>query len=98
MQNGTWGGVNETALFGDIGLKNITKASAIEALLKHLNMTVEDTIGFGDAKIDIPMLEYCNVGVAMGNGGEEIKKIADYITDDINADGLKNAFMHLKLI
>lgn len=98
MQNGTWGGVNETALFGDIGLKNITKASAIEALLKHLNMTVEDTIAFGDARIDIPMLEYCNVGVAMGNGGEEIKKIADYITDDVNADGLKNAFMHLKLI
>ena len=34
----------------------------------------------------------------MGNGGEEIKKIADYITDDINANGLKNAFVHLKLI
>ena len=28
-----------------------------------------DTIGFGDAKVDLPLLEACAVGVAMGNGG-----------------------------
>ena len=26
-----------------------------------------------DAKIDIPMLDYCHIGVAMGSGGDEIK-------------------------
>jgi hydroxymethylpyrimidine pyrophosphatase-like HAD family hydrolase len=30
-------------------------------------MDVESTIAFGDAKIDIPMFEYCHIGVAMGN-------------------------------
>ena len=98
LQNGTWGGVGETALFGDIGVKDITKAVAIQTLLTFLGRNVEDTIAFGDAKIDIPMLEYCADGVAMGDGGEEIKKMADYITDDVDQDGLWNAFCKLELI
>ena len=81
MQNGTWGGAGETALFGDIGVKDITKANAI-----------------GDAKVDIPMLEYCAYGVAMGSGGEEIKAMADLVTDGVDEDGLYNAFVKLGLI
>lgn len=98
FQNGTWGGRGETALFGDIGLKDINKSSAILALLKYLGVSVEDTIAFGDAKVDIPMLSCCATGVAMGNGGEEIKEMADLITDDVDEDGLWNAFRKLDLI
>ena len=98
LQAGTWGGVGETALFGDLGVKGITKAHAIDALLQHIGGKIEDTIAFGDAKIDIPMFEYCAVGVAMGNGGEEIKAIADFVTDAVAADGLAHAFQRLGLI
>lgn len=76
LENGTWGGKGEAALFGDIGVKNITKANAIEHLLSYLGADKKDTITFGDAKIDIPMLEYCHIGVAMGSGGREIKEMA----------------------
>lgn len=98
LQSGTWGGKGEEALFGDLGVKGITKANAIEHLLAYLGLDIKDTIAFGDAKIDIPMLEYCAIGVAMGNGGEEIKKIADFITDDVEEDGLYKAFKKLELI
>ena len=98
LQAGTWGGIGETALFGDLGVKDITKAHAIDVLLQHLNAERTDTIAFGDAKVDIPMLEYCAYGVAMGNGGEEIRAMADYITDDVEHDGLWNAFQHLGLL
>src|SRR5699024_11520926 len=54
MQNGTWGGAGETALFGDIGVKDITKGNAIAHLLEYLGADVKDTIAFGDAKVDIP--------------------------------------------
>lgn len=94
----TWGGKGEMALFGDLGPGGITKRSAVEVLLKHLNADVKDTISFGDAKIDLSMFECCNYNVAMGNGGQEVKEAADYITDDVNEDGLYNAFKHLKLI
>ncbi|BAH81879.1 Cof-type HAD-IIB family hydrolase [Streptococcus dysgalactiae] len=94
----TWGGRGETALFGDLGVKNITKAHAIEVLLKHLEADRKDTIAFGDAKIDIPMLEYCEVGISMGNGGPEILAMADMVTDDVEEDGLYNAFKKLGLL
>ena len=94
----TWGGKGEEALFGDLGVKNIDKATAVECLLNHLGASKEDTIAFGDAKIDIPMLEYCAIGVAMGSGGTEIKEMADYVTDDVDKDGLYNAFKHFNLI
>ena len=98
LQAGTWGGKGETALFGDLGVKGIDKANAIDHLLKHLGAKISDTIAFGDAKVDIPMLEYCAVGVARGNGGEEIRAMADFITEDVEQDGLWKAFRHLNLV
>lgn len=98
LKPGTWGGKGEIALFGDLGVKDITKAHAIDVLLKHLGAKKEDTFAFGDAKVDIPMLEYCEVGVAMGSGGDEIKAMADYVTDDVEKDGLYNGFVHFGLI
>lgn len=94
----TWGGRGETALFGDLGIKGIDKGHAIDVLLEHLGRSQADTIAFGDAKIDIPMFEYCAFSVAMGNGGEEIKDSADMITDDVEDDGLYNAFKKLGLL
>ena len=76
----------------------MTKAYAIEKLLKHIGARKEDTIAFGDAKVDIPMLEYCQLGVAMASGGEEIKAMADMVTDGVDEDGLYNAFVQLHLI
>lgn len=98
LENGTWGGAGEIALFGDLGVKGITKGNAISRLLEYLGGQKSDTIAFGDAKVDIPMLEYCQVGVAMGNGGPEIKAMADYITDGVEEDGLYKAFVKLGLI
>ena len=98
MQHGTWGGAGETALFGDMGVKDITKAHAVNTLLAYLGAQKADTIAFGDAKVDIPMFEACSYSVALGSGGPEAKAAADYVTDDVDKDGLYNAFVHLGLI
>ena len=95
---GTWGGRGETALFGDLGVKDINKAHAIDVLLEHLGADKKNTVAFGDAKIDIPMLKYCEIGVAMGNGGAEILDMADMVTDDVEENGLYNAFEKLGLL
>ncbi len=94
----TWGGVGEQALFGDLSPEGISKKHAIEVLLDHLHADQKDTISFGDAKIDLSMFELCAYNVAMGNGGPEIKEAADYVTTDVNEDGLYNAFKYLHLI
>ncbi len=94
----TWGGKGEAPIFGDAGIPDADKAKAIETLLEYLGEDVKDTIAIGDAKVDIPMLEYCAIGIAMGSGGEEIRAMADYVTDDVDQDGFYKAFEHFGLI
>ena len=98
LKAGTWGGKDEEALFGDLGVKDTDKAAAVETLLRFLHAAREDTIAFGDAKVDIPMLAYCACGVAMGNGGPEIRAMADLVTDSVEDDGLYHAFEKLGLL
>ena len=98
LKAGTWGGRGEEALFGDLGVKDINKAYAVDLILDHLDADRTDTIAVGDAKVDIPMLQACQIGVAMGNGGPEILAVADLITDDVGQDGLFKAFETLDLL
>ena len=44
------------------------------------------------------MFEYAAVKVAMGNGSEKIKALADYITQDMFHYGIRNGLEYLKLI
>ncbi|QTU82786.1 HAD family hydrolase [Carnobacteriaceae bacterium zg-C25] len=94
----TWGGAGEIALFGDLGVKGIDKAVAIYKLLDFLKADIKDTFAFGDAKIDIPMFDICEVAVAVASGGDEAKAAADYITDAVDDNGIYNAFQHFNLI
>lgn len=98
LKPGTWGGAGEIALFGDLGVKDITKAHAVEVLVRHLGASMDDTIAFGDAKVDIPMFECCHNSCCMGSGGDEAKAAAEFVTDDVDRDGLKKAFVHFQLI
>ncbi len=98
LKVGSWGGQGEIALFGDCGVKNIDKGHAVDILLQHRQADIADTFAFGDAKVDIPMLRKCHIGVAVASGGDEIKAMADYVTDAVAEDGLYNAFAHFQLI
>ncbi|MFT4295486.1 MAG: Cof-type HAD-IIB family hydrolase [Micropruina sp.] len=98
LKAGTWGGRGAHALFGDLGVADIDKAQAVDVLLTHLGADRADTIAMGDAAVDIPMLAYCAVGVAMGNAADDVKAVADHVTGDVDADGLHAAFEHLGLL
>lgn len=98
FQVNSWGGKGEHALFGDVARGGINKRTALEFLESHHKLNPKHTMAVGDAKVDIPMLEYAEVGVAVASGGEEIKAMADYVTDAVSDDGLYNAFKHFGLI
>lgn len=94
---GSWGGSGHYALFGDLSCAGVSKRHAIDVLLAHLDADRQQAVAFGDAAIDIEMLEYCGTGVAMGNGAPAVKEAADLVTDDVWADGLAKAFTLLGL-
>ncbi|PPG03150.1 Cof-type HAD-IIB family hydrolase [Pseudoclavibacter sp. RFBI5] len=83
---------------GEISMRGVHKAAAIEALLPVLGLGMEDTIAVGDSGNDLEMLVACGVGVAMGNGTAEAKAAADLVTGAVDEDGLHAAFVRLGLI
>ena len=73
------------------------KGNAIRLLTKHANIDLKDTIAFGDGNNDVSMLKLVHCGIAMGNGTEEAKQAADFVTDSIFDDGIYKALIRLNL-
>lgn len=71
--------------------KNISKGSGLVELCKFLDVNVDECVAIGDGYNDKEILETAGVGVAMGNAREEIKKIADFVTDDNDHEGVLKA-------
>ena len=51
-----------------------------------------------DGGNDIAMLRFAGIGVAMGNANDEVKAVADYVTDDVDHDGIMNALLHFGIL
>ena len=83
---------------GEITLSGINKAYGIQKVMDHLGITIDDVIAFGDGPNDYEMIEFAGTGVAMGNASEELKELADVITDTVSNDGVYKAMEQLQLI
>jgi hydroxymethylpyrimidine pyrophosphatase-like HAD family hydrolase len=55
-------------------------------------------MAFGDGGNDISIIKAAGVGVAMGNAGDDVKFVADYITTSVDEDGIANALKHYGVI
>lgn len=67
----------------------VDKAASLDRLFRMIRVDREDTIACGDGFNDMSMIQYAGVGVAMVNAQEEVKKVADVVTDKSNdEDGL----------
>lgn len=66
----------------------INKAVGVKAAAKSLGFDRKDIIAFGDELNDLEMLEFAGTGVAMGNGNEQVKNIANTTTLSNEDDGI----------
>lgn len=87
-----------TPLFADVNPKGQSKQVGIDVFCEHLGIKLENTMAFGDGGNDITMLQHVRLGVAMGNANPEVKEIANYITDDVDSDGIWNALKHFGIL
>jgi Cof subfamily protein (haloacid dehalogenase superfamily) len=62
------------------------KGSALEKTAGFLGIKREEVMAFGDSMNDEAMIRWAGMGVAMANGDERIKNIADLITEKTNDD------------
>lgn len=68
----------------------LSKAVGIQKILEYYQVHQVDTYAFGDGTNDIEMIEFCEVGVAMGNACDELKEKADIICKSIENNGLED--------
>ena len=54
-------------------------------------------MAIGDNFNDLEMLQYAQIGVAMGNATPEVKAIADWVTIDVEEDGVAIAIQKFLL-
>ncbi len=87
-----------TPLFADVNPMGLSKKVGIDIFCKHFGIDLENTMAFGDGGNDITMLKHVHLGVAMGNANPEVKAIADYVTDDVDNDGIWIALKHFQVL
>ncbi|SKA07515.1 hypothetical protein SAMN02745116_02327 [Pilibacter termitis] len=75
----------------DVKQNHVSKATGIHHLLEELNFHVDEAIAFGDEENDFEMFQAVGFSIALGNGNPKLQKIANYVTDNVEHDGIYNA-------
>ncbi len=70
---------------------NTDKGSALKELIKNLDVKKEEIIAFGDSYNDRTMINLVGLGIAMENAPEIVKKEADFVTLNVEDDGVAYA-------
>ncbi|MFE4524490.1 Cof-type HAD-IIB family hydrolase [Cytobacillus firmus] len=78
--------------------EDVSKSLAIAKTLEFFGFDKSEAIAFGDGENDIDMLELVGLGIAMGNGNEKLKKVADFVTKKTSEDGIYYALKKYGLI
>lgn len=82
----------------DIIPGNGDKVEGIRQYMALTGIEREEIITFGDGENDIGMLHYAGIGVALGNAGDDVKAAADYVTADIDDDGVWKALERFHIL
>lgn len=72
----------------DVIPANGGKGVGVEAMLQYYGFDKSEAMAFGDGDNDIEMLEAVGHGIAMANGSDNVKAIANDICGDVAEDGI----------
>ncbi len=84
--------------FIDVNARGISKQVGMEQFFSKYGLSADHTMAFGDGGNDIQMLRTAGIGVAMGNAGDNVKAVADHVTDTTEAHGIWNALKRYEVI
>ena len=77
---------------------NSGKILGIQKVLDYYQLEWSEIMAFGDAENDMEMVQRAKIGVAMGNSESCVKDVADYITDDVDQDGIVSALQYYDIL
>lgn len=78
--------------------KGYSKGTAIDFILHHFGLQLDDAYIFGDSSNDLAMFTYGKHTVALAQHDPVLDPYTEYVTDTVENDGLKKAMLHYGLI
>ena len=63
----------------------------METLAAFLEVPLSEVIAIGDGTNDISLLSKVGLSIAMDNASEEVKAVTDYVTLDVEHNGVATA-------
>jgi Cof subfamily protein (haloacid dehalogenase superfamily) len=75
-----------------------SKIKGIAKVCDEIGVDLSEVMAFGDSWNDIEMISGVGYGVAMGNGVQALKDIADFVTTSNDKDGIARAFQQFGLL
>lgn len=92
--------VKSMPYFCEICHPEAKKSDAVNFLRDYWGLAKEEVMTIGDQNNDIELLKAGGIKVAMGNATEELKAVADFVTDTVNNNGFVKAvekFVYCKM-
>lgn len=83
--------VKSTDFFCEVCHREATKGDGVRCIQEFYGITKEETLSIGDHNNDFELLTSGGIKVAMGNATEDLKELADYVTDTVENDGFVKA-------
>ncbi len=77
--------------FINVVAPDVSKGEALEALASFLGMPLTEVMAIGDGVNDVSLLSKAGLAIAMDNACDELKAVADYITLDVDHNGVAAA-------
>ncbi len=84
--------------FMELVPKGFDKGVGLQYMAEQVAVDLEHTVAIGDSVNDLDMLQRAGYGIAMGNGTQEAKAAADFVTTNLEDGGIAHALRHLNLI
>ena len=78
--------------------KQYSKATAIGYMQEYLGLDRDEIYVVGDSANDLAMFQYGGHGIAMGDHDPVLDPYVEYVTDQVERDGIRKALLHYGLI
>lgn len=88
--------LNSGATYLEILPRGVSKRTAMETLQTRYHLNRESAVACGDHFVDLEMLRYAGLGIAMDNAPEEVKAAADRVTASNDEEGVYIALKNLR--
>lgn len=83
---------------GELIKKDYNKGTALKKVCAYYDVSVENSIAYGDSMNDLEMMEAAGLSVCMENGSGKLKELADDICPSVQDDGIYHSFEKYMLL